>query len=229
MFLILSSQDLSRSGACTSEKHWFLLYFYWVEINYLEKIGCVHVCLKIWHIFWNKGLHMAGILPPVLQTCMGAARMQIGHDQTWDTHSPVVYWEQKKTCSSYNTWKKQNGSLYHGNSKDYGPIPFSAHYLWCFPAHGQQCTPHAAPPHNTALSKSPLHLSSNGQFSGWKQFPACSSLQLIPKQPCLLFPPVMSPPWSWLTQATKGNANSCILVIATCWALGVGKTTQSQA
>lgn len=77
--------------------------------------------------------------------------------------------------------------------------------------------PTCCPTTQHSPSKSPLHLSSDRQFSRWKQFPACSSLQLISKQPCLHFPRVMRPPWSWSTTRTSRQGWCQVLRSGDCY------------
>lgn len=131
--------------------------------------------------------------------------------------------------------RKQSRSLHHGSTKDSGPILFSVH-IWSGFQHMAGSTPHhvqhthAPPHHKTQPSQecpAPLFWQSV-KFSRWKHCPACSSLQLIPKEPCLHLPLQWrghlgaDPPLTW---ATKGDANCFVLVITTYQILGTGENT----
>lgn len=97
---------------------------------------------------------MADILPSVLQTCKGAAGMQRLAMIRPETHIHLWFNENKNKVH-HTTHEKTEWKSAPWKFKRFWPNPIFCRYLWGSPAHDQQCTPHAAPPHNTALPRAP--------------------------------------------------------------------------
>lgn len=159
---------------------------------------------------------MADVLPSVLQTCKGAAGMQRLAMIRPETHIHLWFNENKNKVH-HTTHEK---TRMEACTMEIQKILAQSHFLHVsvgFSSTWPAVHPTCCPTTQHSPSKSPLHLSPDRQFSRWKQFPACSSLQLIPKQPCSHFPPVMRPPWSWSTPRMSRQGRCQVIRSGDCY------------